>query len=115
MLKINGVAVATPSEFSVDIMDLDGETGRNANGKLIRDRIATKRKLNCKWPPLSMAAVSTLLQSVKNKSFTVEYPDPMAGNIITKTFYVGDRQMPMLSIINGKAMWEGLTMNFTEY
>ena len=45
MLKINGVAISTPSKFEVQISDLDGESNRNANGKLIRDRIAVKRKL----------------------------------------------------------------------
>ena len=47
MLKINGVAVATPKTFEVIISDLDGESNRNTNGDLIRDRIAVKRKLNC--------------------------------------------------------------------
>ena len=115
MLKINGVAIATPKSFQVDISDLDGETGRNANGTLIRDRIATKRKLSCAWPSLSMGEVSTLLQAVENKSFTVEYPDPMAGANMTKTFYVGDRQMPVYMKKNGQVVWEGLTMNFIEY
>ncbi len=115
MLKINGVAIATPKSFQVDISDLDGETSRNANGTLIRDRITTKRKLNCAWASLSMAEVSTLLQAVKNKSFTIEYPDPMEGASITKTFYVGDRQMPVYMIKSGQVVWEGLTMNFIEY
>jgi len=115
MLRINGVLIPTPSKFSVDIMDIDGETHRNANGNLLRDRLTTKRKLNCAWPPLTMSEASTLLQAVRHKSFTVEYPDPMVGARITKTFYVGDRQMPMYSNINGKVLWEGLTMNFIEY
>ena len=51
MLKINGVDIATPKTFSVDISDLDGETNRNAKGELIRDRIAVKEN-SCEWPPL---------------------------------------------------------------
>lgn len=114
MLKINGVAVATPKVFKVDISDIDGETSRNARGDMIRDRVATKRKLNCEWAPLTMAEISTLLKAVRNVFFTVEYPDPMEGKVITKTFYVGDRSTPMLYMQNGVPMWEGLTMNFIE-
>ena len=114
ILKINGVAIPDPSEFSVDIMDIDDETTRNAKGDLIRNRIATKRKLNCQWPPCGNAEMSTILKAVKNVFFTVEYPDPMEGIRLTKTFYVGDRQMPVYSVIDGVVQWEGLSMNFIE-
>lgn len=114
MLKINGVAVAAPKVFKVDISDIDGETNRNAKGDMIRDRVATKRKLNCEWAPLTMAQISTLLKAVKGVFFTVEYPDPMEGSFITKTFYVGDRTTPMLYMKDGAPMWEGLNMNFIE-
>lgn len=115
MLKINGVAVATPSSFKVDIQDLDGETTRNAKGNLLRDRITVKRKLNCEWPPLKNSQISTLLKSVSSVYFTVEYPDPVEGRRLSKTFYVGDRSTPMYYIDSkGNPLWKGLTMNFIE-
>ena len=116
MLKINGVAVPTPKVLKVDISDIDGETSRNAKGDLLRDRIAVKRKLNCEWAPLTMEEISTLLKAVKAVYFTVEYPDPMEGAFITKTFYVGDRSMPMYWYDKAKNryLWQGLTMNFIE-
>lgn len=114
MLQINGVAIATPKTFSVTVSDLDGETNRNAKGDLIRDRIAVKRKLSCEWPPLTMGEISTLLQAVKDVYFSVTYPDPMDGATVTKTVYVGDRQSPVYSNINGVTMWESLKMDFIE-
>ena len=113
MLKINGISVKSPSEFQVDFSDIDGETHRNAKGEMIRDRIATKRKLNCKWSALTQTEISNLLNAVKNTFFNVEYWDPLEG-LVTKTFYVGDRQMPMLYMRDGSPMWEGLSMNFVE-
>ena len=113
MLKINGILIKSPSEFQVDFYDIDGESTRNAKGELNRDRITTKRKLNCKWPPLTQAEVSTILNSVKDTFFNVEYYDPLLGKT-TKTFYVGDRQMPMLYMKNNNPMWENLSMNFIE-
>ncbi len=115
ILKINGVDMPDPSSFSVSIMDIDDETTtRNAQGDLTRDRIATKRKLNCEWPPLTMSESSKLLKAVRNVFFQVEYPDPMEGARITKIFYVGDRSTPMLRVKNGVVLWEGLSMNFIE-
>ena len=116
MLKINGVAIATPKSFKVNLYDLDGETYRNAKGDLIRDRIAVKRTLECEWPPLSMTDISTLLQAVQDVFFEVEYPDPLIGAVTTRTFYVGDRTMPVYwkDPRTGEYLWAGLTMNFIE-
>lgn len=113
MLKINGATVKSPSEFQVDFYDIDGETNRNAKGEMVRDRIAVKRKLNCKWGPLTQSEASVLLNAVKSTFFSVEYYDPAIGKT-TRTFYVGDRQMPMLYMQGNVPLWKGLTMNFVE-
>ena len=60
MIKINGVDIATPKTYEATVTDLDGETNRNANGEMIRDRIAVKRKLNLEWGPLTQAEIQTL-------------------------------------------------------
>lgn len=114
MLKINGVAIATPKVFQVDIEDLDGETNRNANGDLLRDRIAVKRKLNCEWGPLTNEECSILLKSVKDVFFSVTYPDPQEGTMLTKRMYVGSRSAPMYQIVNGVAKWNGVKFNLIE-
>lgn len=114
MLKVNGVDIATPKSFGFNVMDLDGESNRNAKGELIRDRIAVKRKLECEWPPLTMAQASSLLSAVSAVFFTVTYPDAMLGAVTTKTFYVGDRSVPMLKATNGVYMWESIKMDFIE-
>lgn len=113
MIKINGVDIATPKVFEVSISDIDGETNRNANGDLIRDRISVKRKINLEWPPLSQSEIQALLNAVSSVFFTVTYPDPMSG-VTTKTMYVGDRTAPALIYKNNEVFWEGLKMNFIE-
>jgi hypothetical protein len=113
MLKVNGVAIATPSVYEMTIQDLDGESNRNASGDLIRDRIAVKRKINLEWPPLSQREISTLLNAVSSVFFTVTFPDPQLG-MITKTMYVGDRTAPAYVYIKGEVKWSSLKMNFIE-
>lgn len=114
MIKVNGVDIATPSSFLVDLNDIDGETNRNAKGEMLRDRIAVKRKLNCEWPPLSASECSTLLKAVQDVFFEVTYPDPMEGRSITKTFYVGDRSTPALLYKDDEVYWKSVKMNFIE-
>ncbi len=111
-MKINGTIIKTPSEMRVIISDIDGNSYRNANGKMIRDRLAVKRKLECKWNYLSTAEISVLLKAVKNEFFDVTYLDPQEGTEITKRFYVGDRTSPVYSF--GLDLWTDLSMNFIE-
>ena len=113
MLNVNGVVIATPKVYEISVSDLDGESNRNANGVLIRDRIAIKRKINLEWGPLSQSEISTLLNAVSSVFFTVNFPDPQLG-LITKTMYVGDRTSPAYQYVNGQVKWSGLKMNFIE-
>lgn len=115
MLKVNGVEIATPKTFNLSINDIDGESNRNALGKLIRDRIATKRKIEMEWAPLSQQEISILLSSVKDEFFECEYIDPMDGET-TKTMYVGDRSAPAYAYDkkSNEMRWKGLKMNFIE-
>ena len=115
MININGVVIATPKTFEVEIADIDGETNRNVKGDLTRDRIAVKRKLNLEWPPLTQSEISILLKSVSSVFFTVTFPDPELG-IITKTMYVGDRTAPAYFYDEKiqEVKWSGLKMNFVE-
>ena len=113
MIKIGGVVIATPKTYEVGISDLDGESNRNANGELVRDRIAVKRKLNLEWGPLTQSEIQTLLSAVSGVFFMVTFPDPQLG-MTTKTMYVGDRTAPAYSYIDGEVKWQGLKMNFIE-
>lgn len=113
MIKINGVVIATPKSFEVTVSDLDSEAERNANGQLIRDRVAVKRKISLEWGPLTQSKIEVILNAISDVFFTVTYPDPMSG-IATKTMYVGDRTAPIYQCINGEVKWNGLKMNFIE-
>lgn len=113
-MKIGGVTIKTPSRLTVDVLDIDGEAYRSANGTMIRDRIATKRKLNCEWNALTLTEMAALVSAVTATSFTVTYLDPATGTELTKTFYVGDRNAPVYRLMAGDQLWTGLTMNFVE-
>ena len=114
MIKINGVDMPTPKSYEVSINDIDGEnSNRDLTGIMYRDRIATKRKLTMEWAPLTQENSSLLLNAVTSTFFDCTFPDPKEG-ITTKTMYVGDRTVPMLTFINGVPRWSGIKMNFIE-
>lgn len=116
VLKINGSWVHDPKSMEYGLQDLDSEegAGRNQNGLMFRDRVAVKRKLTCQWPPLDAGAMATLLQSMDDVFFTVEFPDARTGRREIMTAYVGDRTAPMYTMHDGKWLWSGLSANFIE-
>ncbi|MEK5415066.1 DUF6711 family protein [Paenibacillus sp. FSL L8-0708] len=116
-LRINGSPiVARPSEFQVEILDLDDadSTTRTADGTLNRDRVAVKRQIQISWPALSMSKISALLKQMSGVFFEFYFPDPMAGGYVTKTMYVGNRPTPMAIEKNGVVWWDGLKVTLTE-
>lgn len=115
-LHINGVAMPTPKTFQWDIMDIDGQSTRMANGDMNRDRITRKRKLNIEWGPLSDAQSSTILNAISGEFFQCTYPDAESGGVETRTFYTGDRSAPSFSWNSefSQVKWNGLKANFIE-
>lgn len=113
MIKINGVTIPIPAEYDVGIMDLS-KAERNANGMMIIERIATKRKLELKYEYLNKEQLSSLLTRISSVFFQVEYIDPQLNRRRTGTFYVGDRNMGVLDYRNGNTRYKGVSFNFVE-
>ena len=113
MINVNGTPIATPSRMSVGIYDVSKNADRNAQGDILIDRVAVKRKLEMEWSALTNAEMSSLLSAVTDVFFTVTFPDPQTGGNKTMTCYVGDRTAPVYKY-NGTPLWEGLRMNFIE-
>lgn len=113
IISVNGVELPAPSEYDVGIMDLS-KAERNARGTMIIERIATKRKIEIGWSYLKGSDYSKILNLVNPVWFTVRFFDPKDNGMRSGTFYVGDRQAPMIKFKNGKAEWENIKMSFIE-
>lgn len=103
--------------YSVDIYDVDASTtGRNQAGTMIRDRVAVKRKVNCKWNYITPDTAKSLLSKVTSSFFNLRFDDPLTGGKYTGTFYVGDRSIPYYSMAVGgsSTLITELSMNFIE-
>ena len=106
-----------PKSMEYGLQDLDSEdgAGRNQQGLMFRDRVATKRKLTCQWPPMDGEKLSTILSAIEHVFFEIEFPDAKTGKRDVMTVYVGDRTSPMYTIReDGTWIWNGLSANFVE-
>lgn len=113
-MKLNGIYTAQPVSIQVILSDLDNESSRDSQGNMYRDRITTKRKLNCEWGIMTTQEISQILKAVSNVFFNVTYTDPYSGTEETRIFYSGDRTAPVAVVMNGETLWQGLTCNFIE-
>lgn len=121
--KINGVpldgrSLPEPAHggaiFSVQDID-SAETGRNQEGTMMRERVATKIKWQFTFPPLNRAMCSAILNAIADVTFELEYPDPFSPTeMATKTCYVGDRTAPAYSTAYGMPMWENIAFSVVE-
>lgn len=111
-MKINNVDILTPSKMTVIVSDIDGESGRNAKGELVRDRLTTKQRLDLEWQGLTTDQISSILSKITDSFFTVSYMNPLTGTVDTKTMYVGDRTAPVYNETLG--IWEELSLAFIE-
>lgn len=113
MIKIDGVEIPTPSDYTVSIMDLS-KAERNANGTIIIERVATKRKIELSWKYLSKENLSLLFNLVSPVFFEVEYIDPQDNVKRTGTFYAGDRTAGALDYKNGNIRYKDVKFNIIE-
>ena len=119
--SVEFTALPSPSHMTVLVQDIDSaNTTRSANGTMLRDRVAggatAKRKLELEWSGLDDAKVQTILQSIGDEFFQVEYPDTYTGTTRIAEFYSGDRSAKMYShnLYGRGILWEYLRANFIE-
>jgi hypothetical protein len=107
VIKINGTTIEAPSTYQVNIEDIS-KADRNANGFMIIERIATKRKIEMSWNYLTQSRLSVLMQAVSQVFFTVEYIDPQDGAAKTGSFYSGGRSAGAIDYKNGEVRWKDI-------
>jgi len=98
LLYVNGRAIPVdPSEMSVDLQSISAsDAGRTEDGVMHTDYVATKRKITMKWPAVEKEMASAIIQPFLPEHISITYYDPYAGATQTRTFYTGDKKMPVL-------------------
>lgn len=114
IISIGGVSLPAPSDFQVNIQDID-KADRNARGVLIKERIRSGvRKIELGWKLLTADEMALILNAVSPSFFSVTYPDPQTNGNRTGTFYSGDRPAPMYDYRNGVPRYKDVKFNLIE-
>lgn len=77
-----------------------------------KDRIGQKVKIQLSWNNIPTSDASAILTAFNPEYVEIKYLDPMAGDYLTKTFYVGDRSAPMYNATVG--LWSNVSFNIIE-
>lgn len=95
--------------------DIDGPAaGRTLSGLMIRDRVATKIRLDITCHPLTNNELHTLLNLIYPEFVTVRYDDPMLGTV-TKTMYSNNNGAKFaFKRSNSVEMWDDISFPLVE-
>jgi hypothetical protein len=113
LITIEGVALPTPSDYNVGIMDIS-KAERNARGNMIIERITTKRKIEISYSFLTASELADVLQAISPVYYDVTYLDPQTGGNRTASFYCGDRSVGMLDFTDGVARYKDVKFDLVE-
>lgn len=116
MLKVNNVALPCPASFQWSLQDISSsDAGRTQDGEMHKMMITQKRKLVVEWTFKDWTDAATILQAVNASEYlSVEYPDMMSGTYETRTFYVGDRTVPVKFWWTNRHLIEKVSFDFIE-
>lgn len=96
MIKVDGVKVKTPSSFIWGLQDVSSsDAGRTDDGKMHKNRIAQKRKIDLVWAMPKPEESHAILVAFQPEYVNVTYYDPLDGATVTKCFYTGDKTSPV--------------------
>ena len=95
--------------------DIDGpNAGRNMEGTMIRDRVATKIRLDIKCRPLTNAEHQLLLNRLTPEFVTVMYDDPQDGRV-TRVMYANNNSSEFcIRKPDGTEYWHNVTFPLVE-
>ena len=121
MISIGGTALPNPTDYEVQLADLDSEnTTRNAQGVLLRDRVrGGTYTISIGWEGLTQAQLRSITSAVAPAAVSVSFFDPTTGTAnITRQMYAGNRRSRLSVHLNesrrAQSRWD-LSFNLIEY
>ena len=95
--------------------DIDGpNAGRTLSGLMVRDRVATKIRLDITCRPLTHSEMNLLQNLIFPEFVTVQYDDPMEG-IVSKIMYANNNGAQFLmQTQNGQEYWTSVSFPLVE-
>lgn len=113
LLTIGSTALPTPSSYQIGVMDITNAE-RNAQGLMLIERIAQKRKIEISYAYLSASDLASIMSLTAPIFYNLTYLDPATNTYVTGSFYNGDRTMGMIDFQGGVPRYKDLSIHFIE-
>ena len=96
--------------------DIDGpDAGRDLSGRMRRNRVASKVRLDVTCRPLQSNEAKLVLSAIKPEYVIVHYYDPEAGTVLEKTMYSNNNPASFqIRQPDGIVYWSGVTFPLIE-
>lgn len=107
----------TPSGYTWTYSDLDKNSGRDDYGKMVRNRLASKRKLELSWNADKDPAINALMIKILMSLPPFFYCEFVDGDNSVQTMecYRGDIKRTLFRYDpNTNSIWKESTVNFIE-
>lgn len=115
MLKVDGIAIKTPSTFSWGLQDISSPSaGRTHDAVMHKNRIAQKRKIDLVWAMPTPEEIHAILVAFNPEYINVTYYDPLDGETVTRTFYTGDKTAAVKIWTVDNKRYESVSFNIIE-
>lgn len=110
---VDGKEVPCPSSCLWKLEDISAaDAGRTEDTVMHKKRIGQLVGLELSWQNIDTATASEILKAFNPEYISVRYLDPMQGDYVTSTFYVGNRSAPMYNATLG--LWSDVSFNIIE-
>lgn len=115
MLTVNNVAIKSPSTMSWGLQDVSApDAGRTEDALMHKDRVAQKIKLSVAWNNITPTDAHNIVSAFNPEYVNVSYYDILAGGVVTKTFYTGDKEAPFKIWTVGNKRFSTLSFDLIE-
>ena len=111
------ITLPTPSSYSWTYSDLDKDSGRNDYGQMVRNRLASKVKLEISWNADKNPSANAQMVSILKKLPPFFYCEYLDGDNSVKTMecYRGDIKRGLYRYDPEKnCIWKETSVNFIE-
>lgn len=101
IIAINGLDMPAPQKIDIKYREI-GKSETNAAGKIVMDRVALKRDVNCVWRYISKDDMTILLGQITPEPFVrLSFTDPMTGENAEGEYKTADVLIKPLRYENG--------------
>ena len=114
-LESGDTRVKCPSGMTWGLQDISGaDAGRTTDDVMHKNRTSQKIKLPLDWQGVTFAEAHEIISAFNPEYVDVKYPDVLAGGVVTKTFYVGDRTAPFKFYTVGDKRMNSVSLDIVE-